>query len=105
MNSDQVSSEIWEILQEGIDELNLQRDSDIPIKCDPEQALLSGYGVIDSLGFAFLIVILEQTIEEKLSKEVTLFDDDVLNMDVSDPSHPFNTVLSLANHIESKVKN
>lgn len=67
------------------------------------QPLLAAEGVIDSLAFAFLVVTVEQYLYDDLDQEVLLFDDEVMDLDVSDPAHPFATLGSLINHVSAKL--
>ena len=70
----------------------------------PDSKLLGDDGVIDSLGFAFLIVTIEQYALDDLDKEILIFDDEVMEMDFESDQNPFSTLGSLASFVAQKLE-
>lgn len=59
--------------------------------------LLGAEGILDSMGLVSLIVAVEQDVEDKFGKEITIADAKAM----SQKNSPFKTVGSLANYIEN----
>ena len=91
------------IIAKAIIDVNAQK-TDGPLIVDhPETLLLGDNGVIDSLGFAFLIVTIEQYALDDLDQEIVLFDDEVMEMDISAADNPFMTIGSLTAFVQRKL--
>ena len=84
-----VASDVRE--QEGI-------DSDESITA--ETRLFGDGGLFDSMGLVSLIVAVEQTIDERLSRRVSLADEKALSQKVS----PYRTVASLADYADQQMQ-
>jgi hypothetical protein len=95
--------ETLKIVSKAIADVNAQRREGPGIVDDPATRLLGDDGVIDSLGFAFLIVTIEQYALDDLGKEILVFDDEVMEMDFDSEANPFATVGSLTKFVNSKL--
>lgn len=88
----------------AVRDVNEQREEGrLPLEESESQPLLAAEGVIDSLAFAFLVVTVEQYVYDDFDREVLLFDDEVMDLDVSDPAHPFATLGSLIDLVTAKL--
>lgn len=91
------------LVSQAIADVNAQQ-TDGPLLVDsPDYQLLGAEGVIDSLGFAFFIVTIEQYAFDQLDREITLFDDEVMEMDFDAATNPFRTVGSLTQFVAGKL--
>lgn len=91
------------IVAKAIVDVNAQKTEGPLLVDHPETLLLSDNGVIDSLAFAFLIVTIEQYALDDLDKEIVLFDDEVMEMDISEADNPFLTIGSLTAFVHRKL--
>ena len=86
-----------ELVRAAIEEANQQAEDDAAkISTVEEAALLGGDGVADSLMVVNVFVSLEQLIEEQTGKIVIIVSEEAM----TDDSHPFSTVGSLAAYVE-----
>lgn len=92
------------LVTKSVSDLNGQKKEGPIIQDLPESKLLGDDGVIDSLGFAFLIVTIEQYALDDLGKEILIFDDDVMEMDFESVDNPFATLGSLTNFVATKLE-
>jgi hypothetical protein len=92
------------LVSKSVSDLNDQKKEGPIIQDLPESKLLGDDGVIDSLGFAFLIVTIEQYALDDLGKEILIFDDDVMEMDFESVDNPFATLGSLTNFVATKLE-
>ena len=96
--------EASKIMSKSISDLNEQKSKGPPLLDSSETKLLGDDGMIDSLGFAFLIVTIEQYALDDLDKEITIFDDEVMEMDFELADNPFATVGSLSKFVAQKLE-
>lgn len=85
-----------ELVRAAIDDVNNQNDGEIKIGAAEDTPLFGGDSGIDSLMLVNLFVAIEERIEGATGKVFVLVNEDAL----SDNSHPFRTVGSLAGYIE-----
>jgi acyl carrier protein len=91
------------IVSKAIVDVNAQK-TEGPLLVDaPDTRLLGEDGVIDSLAFAFLVVTIEQYALDDLDKEIVLFDDTVMEMEVDDVDNPFVTIGTLTEFVCRKL--
>jgi hypothetical protein len=91
------------IVSKAIADVNAQKTKGPFLVDHPETMLLGQEGVIDSLGFAFLIVTIEQYALDDLDKEIVLFDDEIMEMDMNSIDNPFISVGSLTSFVHRKL--
>ena len=88
--------QILELLYESIDELNEQLDQGQRLSKSPETPLQGDGGGLDSLGFVNLVALVEEKCYERLGVSLVLTG----GGGISDARNPFETVGTLAAHIE-----
>lgn len=87
-----------ELVQAAIKEANLQVEDDAAkIGVTEDTPLLGGDGVADSLMIVNVFVALEQLIEERTGKILIIVSEEAM----TDDSHPFSTVGTLAAYVET----
>lgn len=86
-----------EIVYAAIDEVNEHLGGDEKITKAPETLIFGSEGGVDSLTIVNLVVAVEEEIQVRLGKSVTLVNEEVLAKDVG----PFHSIETLASHIES----
>lgn len=91
------------IVSKAIADVNAQKVDGALLVDHPETRLLSEDGVIDSLGFAFLIVTIEQYALDDFDREIVLFDDEVMEMDINSVDNPFTTLGTLTAFVQRKL--
>ena len=91
------------LVSRAIADVNGQQIDGPQLVDDPGYQLLGEAGVIDSLGFAFFIVTIEQHALDDLGKEIVLFDDEVMELDFDAPDNPFRTIGSLMQFVARKL--
>jgi hypothetical protein len=91
------------IIGKAVADLNAQKREGRPLLNSSATRLLGDDGSIDSLGFAFLIVTIEQYALDDLDKEILIFDDEVMEMDFESSENPFSTLGSLAFFVAQKL--
>ena len=96
--------EASKLISKAIRDLNSQKREGPHVPDMPESRRLGADGVIDSLGFAFLIVTIEQYALDDLDKEILIFDDEVMEMDFESADNPFTTLGSLAKFVANKLE-
>jgi acyl carrier protein len=82
---------------EAIDELNEQLPKDEKLKKSVDTVLFASGGNLDSLRLVSFVTTIEQKIEEKFGRTVTLLSD----IDALENDNPFRTVNSLADYVAS----
>ena len=85
------------IIFDSIDEINNGQSEELKIKKSLEAQLYGGSGKIDSLGLVNLLISIEQNIEDKLNKNVTVASEKAMSLKNS----PFININSLAKYIET----
>ena len=91
---------IIELIYETIDTINEELTGEMKLEKSTHTALLGQGSNLDSLGLINLIVAVEQNVEDKFDKTITLADERAISQQIS----PFRTVDSLANYIEMLLK-
>lgn len=91
------------IVSKALSDVNDQMTEGELLVDHPDTRLLGEDGVIDSLGFAFFIVTIEQYAMDDLDKEIILFDDEVMEMDFDSVDNPFVTIGSLTEFVNRKL--
>lgn len=91
------------LVSKSVSDLNDQKKEGPILQDLPDSRLLGDDGVIDSLGFAFLIVTIEQYALDDLGKEILIFDDEVMEMDFESDENPFSTLGSLTSFVAQKL--
>jgi len=98
------SAEARRAVYEAVEAFNAQADPGKAIVPDDDTPLLNPEGqVIDSLGFAFLIVTIEQVVLDSMNREVVLFDDSLMDLDLGSPDNPFLSLGSLVSYLSKKL--
>lgn len=85
--------QIISIIYDAIDEINTMND--LSIEKNLESRLFGSEGSLDSFGLVNLIVLIEESVNEKFECSITLADEKAMSLKRS----PFRTVDSLANYI------
>lgn len=85
--------QIISIIYDAIDEINVMND--LSIEKNLESRLFGSEGSLDSFGLVNLIVLIEESVNEKFECSITLADEKAMSLKRS----PFRTVDSLANYI------
>jgi len=88
-----------EAVYAALDQLNRQRPADRRLPKEPDTLLIGPDSRLDSLGLVTLIVAVEEQVEDRFGKHITLTDDRVL----SPENGPMRSVETLAAYIESAV--
>ena len=88
-----------EAVYAALEELNRLRPADKRLARNPDTPLAGSGGLLDSLGLVTFIVAVEQQVEDRLGRTVTLTDDALL----ADDNGVFSTVATLATHIATAV--
>lgn len=91
------------LVAKAIVDVNAQKTDGPMLVDEPGTLLLGEKGVIDSLAFAFLVVTIEQYALDDLDKEILLFDDEVMEMDIDSADNPFLTIGSLTAFVQRKL--
>ena len=91
------------LVSRAIADVNAQKTEGPLLADDPSYQLLGDGGVIDSLGFAYFIVTIEQYALDDLDQEIVLFDDDVMELDFDALDNPFRTIGSLTELVARKI--
>ena len=89
--------DIIKIIFESIDDINNGQSEDLKIEKSLEAQLYGRGGKVDSLGLVNLMVSIEQNIEDKLDRNITIASEKAMSLKNS----PFVNVNSLANYIET----
>lgn len=90
-------------IKHAIEQVNAIDSHEPKFHGSPESQIFGGANGLDSLNFAFFVITIEQFLRENGGYEIVLFDDYIFNLDTADPNHPFATISSLINYIESKL--
>ena len=94
-------ADILALVQAAIDEVNAQGADGVLVRKEPDAPLLGSDDGVDSLTFVNLVVAIEEQIQKTLNKSVVLVDEDSLVLQ----DHPFRTVGTLANYVETVIAN
>ena len=84
------------IVEDAIDEINLDLDTDAQLLKDSNALLLSPSSKLDSLSLVRLLLTIERIIEERTGSAVSVVDESSFESEVS----PFLSVGSLISHVE-----
>lgn len=87
-----------EILYPAVDEAKKTIDSAKTLERSPD-AKLFGAGGLDSLGLVRFIVLVEERIQDRTNREITLVSDKAM----SRSSSPFRTLSTLADYINESL--
>ena len=79
---------------EAVTELNEQLDSQHKLKLDAETRLLGKSSKLDSFGLVNLIILVEEKLNDKFDRSITLADERAMSQEHS----PFRSVRSLADY-------
>lgn len=85
---------ILDLILKAADDLNAELDNRIAVEKGKDAPLYGEAGVLDSLQLVSLVVAVEQAIQDKFGKTVTLADEKALSMSRS----PFRTIGSLTEY-------
>ena len=88
-----------EIVRAAIEDVNAQNDGTQQISTDENTQLFGASTGIDSLMLVNLFAAIEQQIENQTGQIIIIVDETAL----SDESHPFQSVGSLAQYVEKVV--
>lgn len=94
--NERMKNEIKDIIISSIEELNEEHNSEIEIKISSNSTLYGEGGELDSLGLVTFLVLLEQNLEDKFNKVITIADEKAM----SQKNSPFSTIDSLVEYIE-----
>jgi acyl carrier protein len=90
-----------EVIVPAINEYNSSlSDSDIKIELDDSCILFGNDGVLDSIGLVSFIVILEEHLQQKIKKNISLVSDKAMSRKHS----PFQTISSLSKYIQDLLQ-
>ena len=92
-------NETGTILKDAIAEVN-EQFADVNILYEPEFLLLDTESSVDSVALVNLFILLEEAIEEKLSKSITIINEDAMEREDS----PFRSVGSLEDYIGTLIQ-
>ena len=92
-----MSAQSLNIIYAAIDVVNDMGEDELPLVKDPDTKLFGVDGGIDSLSLINLVVAAEKIIETETGKTVALVQEDIMGME----NNPFNTVATLADHLDS----
>lgn len=87
------------IIYEAIDELNLDLNDEEKIEKSESTEIFGSASRIDSMGLVNLITIIEEKLEEKTGKFISIADEKAMSL----ISSPFKNVQTLKNYIEDLV--
>lgn len=79
---------------EAVTELNEQPDSEHKLELDAETRLLGKSSKLDSFGLVNLIILVEEKLNDKFDRSITLADERAMSQEHS----PFRSVQSLADY-------
>ena len=85
-----------ELIYEAIDELNLDLDLENQIIKNPSTPILGSESTIDSILLINFIYLLEEKINQKTGKTISISDDRAMSMKES----PYLTLNTLSNYID-----
>lgn len=91
-------NEIVELIYNVIDSINQSLDD--KLEKSPKTVLYGKESKLDSLGLVNLIVVVEESIEERFSTIITIADERA----ISQKNSPFRTIETLANYIRFLLK-
>lgn len=97
-----VEEKITRAIHHSIDEINQNLDHSKLISKDP-QAILFGSGILDSVDFVSLVLLIEENIGHELGVELDLMGEDFLMED----GNSFSTIKTLVAYVQktySRVK-
>jgi acyl carrier protein len=86
---------VLQIIYDSIDELNLDRLENEKIQKEEDTSIFGSNSILDSMGLVNLITIIEEKLEEKTGKFVSIVDERAMSME----SSPFRTIKTLNNFI------
>jgi acyl carrier protein len=87
------------IIYEAIDDLNLDLNDEEKIEKSESTEIFGSNSRIDSMGLVNLITVIEEKLEEKTGKFISIADEKAMSLS----SSPFKNVLSLKNYIEDLI--
>lgn len=95
-----MNSEIKELFENAIVELNEQLDDDEKVILDDETRFIGSKACINSITFVTLISIIEELVEDKFDKSIHLVNEKAF----SSKNSPFYSVETFTNYIEELLK-
>lgn len=90
---------MMDLIFSAIDGVNAEAQDQWRIDKSPETPLLGDAGSLDSLTLVNLFVEIEQQIEDRTGKKVSLVDESTMTLD----ENPFHTIATLAAHLEKAI--
>jgi acyl carrier protein len=87
--------DVLKMIYEALDELNLDLEIEDQIVKTESTSIFGADSKLDSMGLVNLITIIEEKIEEKTGKFISIADERAMSLD----SSPFKTIESLKNYI------
>jgi hypothetical protein len=87
----------------ALEEINATGDQLSLIEIASETELLGPRATLDSVGFAFLIITIEQFALDDFGHDVVLFDENAMAWDYESLVNPFYTVGSLTKYLREKM--
>lgn len=87
------------IIYDAIDDLNLDLNDEEKIEKSESTEIFGSNSRIDSMGLVNLITVIEEKLEEKTGKFISIADEKAMSLS----SSPFKNVLSLKNYIEDLI--
>ncbi len=91
--------QITQIIFQAIDVINRDLSEGEQIEKSVNTALMGQSATLDSLGIVNLIIFIQEEIQKKFGKTITLAHEDAL----SSATGPFNNVQSLVDYIDSQL--
>jgi acyl carrier protein len=92
--------DIYAAVYDALGQINRENPDRKPLAKAPQTPLYGSASELDSLGLINLVVAVEQNVEKRFGKVVTLADDRALSQEPS----PFSTVETLARYIETLIR-
>ncbi len=94
-----MSDPILDLIMKVAEEFNEFLEVKIPVERGPKAPLYGLNGVLDSLALASFIVAVEQALEDKMGKMLTLADEKAM----STKNSPFLSIGALASYIKDLI--
>ncbi|MES2330144.1 MAG: acyl carrier protein [Bacteroidota bacterium] len=90
---------VLEIIYEGIDDLNQDLEPGEQLEKNEEATIFGPDSKLDSMGLVNLITIIEEKLEKKTGRFISIADERAMSMEAS----PFKTIGTLKNYITDLI--
>lgn len=86
-----------ELIYDVIDEVNLDLEASSKLQKDPNTIIFGKESFLDSMGLIMFITLIEEKIEERTGKFISIADERAMSLD----SSPFQSVSTLKSYIDT----